>query len=194
MSMRSCSASGFCSSPWRRLTPRGLLRNEDGAAALEFGLVGLPLVFFIIGVVAIGLYYLASIMLDYGAEAAARKIRTGEAEKVSMTVGQFRELVCQSAGPAIDCGKISVILQHAESWGGISPQACVDKDNNMVGSTGTTGEQVSKYSGSAGEVVLVTLCYSWDLARQFNFIDFGYGPSRPAIIQASTAFKSEPYK
>src|SRR5262245_32357900 len=108
MFMRSCSASSFCALPWRRLAPRRLLRNEDGAAALEFGLVGLPLVFFIIGIVAIGLYYLASIMLDYGAEAAARRIRTGEAEKISMTVGQFRELVCQSAGPAIDCGKISV--------------------------------------------------------------------------------------
>ena len=66
---------------------------------------------------------------------------------------------------------------------------------NMVGSTGSTGELINKYSGSASEVVLVTVCYKWDLAQQFPFLQLGSGGgSGPAIIQAATAFKSEPYK
>jgi hypothetical protein len=172
-----------------------LLNNEEGSAAIEFALVAMPFLLFILGLLGMGLYYLASTSLEYGVEAAARKIRTGEAEKGNMTVGQFRTLVCQSAGSAIDCGKMSVIVQHEGSWSELKPQSCVDKDNNMSGSTGNTGEQLSKYSGSASEVVLVTLCYRWDMADNFKFLKLGSGSdgTGPAIIQAAAAFKSEPY-
>ncbi|WP_291169851.1 TadE/TadG family type IV pilus assembly protein [Hyphomicrobium sp.] len=175
--------------------PRRLLHDDGGAAAIEFALVALPFLLFILGLLGMGLYYLAGTSLEYGVEAAARKIRTGEAEKGAMTVGQFRNLVCQSAGVAIDCGNMSVIVQHEDTWGELKPQSCLDKDNNMSASTGTTGEQVSKYSGSAGQVVLVTLCYRWDMAENFKFLKLGSGTdgSGPAIIQAATAFKSEPY-
>lgn len=175
--------------------PRRLLHDDGGATAIEFALVALPLLLFILGLLGMGLYYLASTSLEYGVEVAARKIRTGEAEKGAMTVGQFRNLVCQNAGAAIDCGNMSVIVQHEDTWGELKPQSCLDEDNNMSASTGGTGEQVSKYSGSAGQVVLVTLCYRWDLAENFEFLKLGSGSdgSGPAIIQAATAFKSEPY-
>ncbi len=176
--------------------PRQLLHNEDGSAAIEFGFVAMPFLLFVLGLLGMGLYYLAGSALEYGVEGAARKIRTGEAEKGNMTVGQFRTLVCESAGSAIDCGKMSVIVQSKDTWSQIEPEACLDKDNNMRGSTGSVGEQVSKYSGSASKVVLVTLCYRWDMADNFKILKLGSGDdgSGPTIIQAATAFKSEPYK
>ena len=172
-----------------------LVRNEDGSAAVEFALVAVPFLLFVLGVIGMGLYFLASTSLEYGVEAAARQLRTGEAEKGSMTVDSFRELVCKKAGSYIDCDKVSTIVQHATTWSGISPQACTDDDGNRVGSTGSTGELINTYSGSASEVVLVTLCYEWDLAQHFKFLKLGSGDgSGPAIIQAAAAFKSEPYK
>jgi len=184
------------SPPFRRRFPTTrLVRNEDGAAAIEFALVALPFLLFVLGLLGMGLYFLASTSLEYGVEAAARQLRTGEAEKGSMTVDSFRELVCKKAGSYIDCGKVSTIVQHATTWSGISPQACTDDDGNRVGSTGSTGELINTYSGSASEVVLVTLCYEWDLAQHFKFLKLGSGDgSGPAIIQAAAAFKSEPYK
>jgi hypothetical protein len=53
---------------------------------------------------------------------------------------------------------------------------------------------ISKWTGSESEVVLVTLCYEWDLAKNFPFLNLGNDGKGPAIIQAATAFKSEPYK
>ena len=178
----------------RHLTKR-LVRDEDGSAAIEFALVAMPFLLFVLGLLGMGLYFLASTSLEYGVEAASRKLRTGEAEKGNMTVDSFRELVCQSAGSYIDCGKISTIVQHASTWSGITPQTCTDQDGNRVGSTGSSGELISKYAGSASEVVLVTLCYEWDLAQRFGFLKLGSSGdgSGPAIIQAATAFKSEPY-
>ena len=179
----------------RRHAASRSVRNEDGTAAVEFALVALPFLLFVLGVLGMGLYFLASTSLEYGVEAAARQLRTGEAEKGSMTVGSFRELVCEGAGSYIDCGKVNTIVQHATTWSGITPQSCTDSSGNRVGSTGSTGELINKYSGSASEVVLVTVCYEWDLAQHFKFLQLGSGDgSGPAIIQAATAFKSEPYK
>ena len=180
----------------RRLSARRWLRNDEGSAAIEFAIVALPFFMFVLGIVGIGLYFLASNSLEYGVEAASRKVRTGEAQKGSSTVDQFKQQVCDAAGSYIDCSKLSVIVQSAASWSGISPQACVDSKGNMIGSTGSTGDLMSKYTGAASEVVLVTLCYQWDLATSFTFLNLGKNSdgSGPSIIQAATAFRSEPYQ
>lgn len=185
---------GFLKRP--RPSRPGWLRNEDGVAAIEFAIVALPFFLFVFGIIGIGLYFLASTSLEYGVESAARKVRTGEADKGDMSVGEFKQLVCDAAGSYINCGKVAVVVQHAATWSGVSPQSCTDSNGNMVGSTGSDGEMITKYAGGASEVVLVTLCYKWDLAKNFEFLQLGTGAngSGPAMIQASAAFKSEPFE
>lgn len=179
-----------------RFARSGWLRNDEGVAAIEFAIVALPFFLFVFGIVGVGLYFLASTSLEYGVQSAARKVRTGEADKGDMTVGEFKELVCDAAGAYIDCSKVAVLVQHAATWSGVSPESCTDSNGAMVGSTGESGEPIAKYVGGAGEVVLVTLCYHWELANSFKFMKLGSGPdgSGPAIIQASTAFKTEPWE
>jgi Flp pilus assembly protein TadG len=149
----------------------------------------------VLGTLGIGLYFFTTNSLEQGVEAAARKIRTGEAQKSDLTVGDFRQLVCDSAGSYIDCDKISVLVQHAASWSGISPEACVDENHEMAASTGNSSEPLYNYTGGASEVVLVTLCYEWDLAKSFEFLRLGASAdgTGAAIIQAATAFRVEPY-
>jgi Flp pilus assembly protein TadG len=168
---------------------RSLLKDENGATAVEFGMVAMPFLLFILGIMGIGLYYLAVISLEYSVESAARKIRTGEAEKSALTVGGFKNLICASA-IGIDCSKVTVIIRNAKTWAGINPPACVT-NGSQTGSSGNAGDAVSDYSGSASEVVLVTACYRWPLADSFEFMKFS--GSGPTIIQAATAFKNEPY-
>jgi len=181
-------------------TVRRLTANEDGAAAIEFALVGLPFLLFIFGIIGFGLYFLNSSYLEHGVKTASRKILTGElrsagADGNPMTVGEFRKLVCDSSQPVIDCSKLSVMVQHATDWDTLQPQSCVDGGGNMAGSSGESEEQLSKYAGDASQVVLVTVCYKWDLANTMSFLKLGSGAdgTGPAIIQAALAFKSEPY-
>jgi len=194
--MRRCPPPPARCAVKRRLSVRRWLSNDDGAAALEFAIVALPFFMLVLGILGMGLYFLANSQLEYGVEVAARRVRTGEAQKDSTTVGRFKQDVCTAAGSYIDCDKLSVIVQHASSWSGISPQACVDSKGNMVGSTGSTGDLVSKYTGEESEVVLVTVCYQWDLASSFSFLRLGNASdgTGPSIIQAATAFRSEPYQ
>jgi Flp pilus assembly protein TadG len=171
------------------------LRNERGAAAIEFAIVAVPFFMFVLGIIGIGLYFFTTSSLEHGVEAAARKIRTGEAQKSSLTVGDFKQLVCQEAGTYIDCGKLRVLIQHAKTWSGVAPQSCLNSDNTIVQSTGDTDDVLYDYTGGSSEVVLVTLCYEWDLARSFSFLKLGTGADGEgsAIIQATTAFRVEPY-
>lgn len=181
------------------LASRRLLTNDDGASAIEFGMVGLPFLLFVLGIIGFGLFFLNTSFLQYGVESAARKIRTGEyktaGENGVMTVDEFRKLACSAASPVIDCSKMSVLIQHGTDWSGIMPIACVDANGDMSVSTGSKEDDLSQYAGEASEVVLVTLCYKWDLADSFSFLKLGSGAdgSGPAILQAATAFKSEPY-
>ena len=170
------------------------MRNEDGAAAVEFALVAVPFLLFVLGLLGMGLYFLADTSLENGVEGAARKLRTGEAEKGNMTVGSFRELVCQEAGSYIDCGKVSTIVQHAATWSEITPQSCTDASGNMTGSTGSipnssTSTRERQRSRPRHRLLQV------GAGPGIPFLQLGSGDgSGPAIIQAATAFKSEPYK
>jgi hypothetical protein len=179
----------------RFLRARLWARDERGTSAIEFGIVALPFFLFVLGLIGIGLYFFTMSSLEYGVEVASRQIRTGQAQKGSITVSQFKNLVCQAAGSYIDCNKLSVIIQSGAQWSDIAPQPCVDSNGNMVASTGTGTDSVATYTGAASQVVLITLCYTWDLAQTFPFLKLGKNSdgSGSAVVQATTAFRTEPY-
>ena len=171
------------------------VRDELGTAAIEFAIVATPFFFFTLGLIGLGLYFFTMSSLEYGVEAAARQIRTGQAQTSATTVGQFKALVCNAAGSYINCNKLSVVIQSGATWSNITPQGCLDANKNLVGSTGSAADPVSTYTGGASEVVLVTLCYQWDLAQSFSYLKLGTNAdgSGSAVVQASTAFVTEPY-
>jgi len=170
-----------------------LLANEGGATAVEFGLLAPPLLLFIVGLIGYGLYFFTESSLEYGVEAASRKIRTGQVNSAGtqrddkqMTVNEFKRSVCTTAGPLIDCDKLQVHVESGEKWSEITPPTCTNAEGGMTGSGGD--EPISTYSGGASRIVLVTLCYNWDLAKTF-----GTYLKLPTGMQATAAFKSEPY-
>jgi Flp pilus assembly protein TadG len=171
------------------------VRDERGASAIEFAMVALPFFMFTLGLIGIGLYFFTMSSLAYGAEAAARQIRTGQAQKGAVTVSQFKNLVCLAAGSYINCNKLSVIIQSEDEWKNITPTSCVDSSGNRAASTGTVTDAVSTYTGAASKAVLITLCYTWDLAQTFPFLKLGTGSNGTgsAVVQATTAFRTEPY-
>jgi hypothetical protein len=187
--------------PFKRALPalrrKGLswLRNERGATAVEFGIVVVPFFLFVLGILGVGLYFFTTNSLEHGAEAAARQIRTGQAQKGALTVGEFKQLVCSEAGTYIDCDKLHVLVQNAASWSGITPEPCLDENRNLTPSTGDDGDEIADYAGEASQVVLITLCYEWELAKSFKLLKLGTNTdgSGAAVLQAATAFRTEPY-
>lgn len=177
-------------------------KSREGVTAVEFGLVALPFLLFVLGIMAVGLQFFTINALDNAVETAARKIRTGEAQRAGMTLGEFKELVCDSGGHYIgsNCEHVYVHVQSASNWAAIEPTACA-AGGSMTPQSNTTAD-LADSSGGAEQVVLVTVCYDWRLPITFPYLQ--YMMMRPAdgvplnsggsLIQSAATFRTEPYE
>jgi Flp pilus assembly protein TadG len=168
-------------------------RDDRGATAIEFAMVAMPFFMFCFGILGVGLHYFSTNSLEHAVEAAARKIRTGQAQNSGMTAGEFKALVCSEASGAIDCSKLRVHVQSGDDWS-ISPKSCLGSDKKLAATAGGSSDKISDSSGEAAKVVLVTACYEWDLATVIPFIELGDMEGGASLIQAATTFRTEHYK
>ena len=174
-----------------RLGLARLSRDENGNTAVEFAIVAIPFLTFIFGLVGISLYFFSMTSLDRGMDKMGRKIRTGEAQ--TMTVSTFKQQLCDTAGVWVKCPKVEVFVQNFPSWAAIAPQPCTDASGQVVTNTSNGNDQIAKYSGAAQAIVLVTTCYKWDFAKNIPFVKFGNLSDGSLMMQTATAFRSEPY-
>ena len=174
----------------RGLGLRRFARDESGATAVEFALISLPFMGMMFGIIAVGLYFFVTFSLENAVERAARLIRTGQAQTQGMTTDQFKQEVCNRAPGFIDCsGKIRVNVSVFSSFGSIAPPSCTDSGGDLVPEPTPTA-----VPGAAGDVVLVTVCYEWELAGKLPFIEIGKMNNGSALIRASTTFRTEPFE
>jgi hypothetical protein len=111
-----------------------------------------------------------------------------------MTVKQFKESVCNNAAGVIDCTGLRVHVQSGTSWSDIEPVACLDSGGNLATGTGADTDALSTLTGGASAVVLVTVCYEWDLVADVPLLDaLGNMQSGGTLVQVATTFRTEPY-
>ncbi|MEL7047935.1 MAG: TadE/TadG family type IV pilus assembly protein [Pseudomonadota bacterium] len=202
-------AAKYGSSALRRFS-----KDKSGSAAIEFAMVFPIYLLMVLSLITSGLYYFTDSGLHNAVETASRKIRTGQVQTAGLTVDQFKQEICD-AGTFLNCANLRVLLQRGSSWNEINPAACVE-NGTLSTSSGST-QPVSDFAGGAGDVVLVTACYEWAFTRAIGDIQF----SKPAaagggnatnlattlredpnhqvnstsvVIQASSAFRTEPYQ
>ena len=96
---------------WRHLASRFLSASE-ATTAVEVGLLGLPFLSLIVGIVVIGFMAWSSSTLDFATQKAARQIMTGALQANGTTATQFRSTVLCGylPSPLFDCSKIVVNL------------------------------------------------------------------------------------
>lgn len=183
---------------------RRLRGDQRGTTAVEFGILALPFFLFVFGIMAIGLQFFTINALDHGVEVAARKIRTGQAQKEGKTIKQFKEMVCAEATDyiAVDCDdKLVVHVQSGPSWASIVPRPCAS-GGTLTPKVGADTDALAGQSGTAGAVVLITVCYDWTLPVDFPYLQLMM--MRPAdniplssggsLVQAVATFRTEPYQ
>ena len=163
--------------------------DREGVTAVEFAMVAVPFLMLLFGIITVGLFFFTTFALENAVERAARLIRTGQVQESGMTAAQFKQEVCEHAPAYVDCaGKMRVNVQSFNDFANVVTSSCVDNGGNLVAPAGTS------YSpGGSGEVVLVTVCYEWELAGNLPFLSVGSMPNGSALIQASTTFRTEPY-
>ena len=167
---------------------RRFARDSRGATAVEFAMVAAPFFIMMLALFEYAPVYLVTVSLDSATAQAARKIRTGEAQKAQMTAADFKALVCTNMGwLSSQCS--SKLFIDARTFGafssGASPQPV---------SAGNFDPTKLKFDvGGPGSIVLVTSYYQWTLltpALQAGLSSMSGGID---VVSSRTAFRNEPY-
>lgn len=188
---------------WRKLDPSrevhsgfGVVlkkwrRNADGVTAIEFAMVAGPFLMMLFGIIAVGLFYFTTFSLENAIEQASRSIRTGQAQRGNMTADQFKASVCANVPSFVDCsGKLRVNVMNFPSSAAINPAtlpSCIANDGSLNAAS-------SFIPGQENVVVLAWLCYEWTLAKDIPFLNLSNMGNGSRLIQATTTFRTEPYK
>ena len=112
--------------------------------------------------------------------------KTGDALKT-----EFKKQICKNTVNATDCESNSVVLvQSTAGFGSIAEPSCKTNTNALVSDTDA---MAAFNAGSASSTVLVTLCYAWAFGGKLPFFKIGTLNNGAFLIQASAAFRTEPY-
>jgi Flp pilus assembly protein TadG len=163
--------------------------DKSGATAVEFAIVGMPFLMFLYGIIGIGLYFFTTFTLENGLEQASRLIRTGQAQKAGMTDVQFKNTVCSFIPGFVDCQ--NKLLVNVRSFAEADMTPVVSRGECL--NNGSLTNLTTYTPGAATQVVLVTLCFEWEFANKIPFIRLGDMNGGSRLIQAATAFRTEPY-
>lgn len=176
---------------------RSWRRDESGFTAVEFAAVSMPFVLLLFGILSICLYFFTTSTFENAVWQASRAIRTGQLQQgtgaytgLSMDDKKkaFKAALCARTPPFIDCNKAIVMVQsNTGGFGSIAPPSCA-----------TNGELIDQSkagfdAGNASAVVLVTACYPWSFGGNLPFMKLGNLSNGALLIQASVAFRTEPF-
>jgi len=173
----------------RAVSPRRFLRREDGAVAVEFGLVMLPFLAIMFAIMETALVFFASQTLETAVADSARLILTGQAQSQSLTQATFKNAVCARIYGLFDCQNgVYVNVQTYSSFGSITYTPPLDSNNNLVSSN------FVYQPGGPGDIVVVQLFYQWPIyVSLMNLSSLSNMSGNKRLLVATAAFRNEPY-
>lgn len=164
----------------------GLLRNRDGSAAVEFGLVVLPFCVMIFAILEVALIFTLDSVLENAAIGTGRLVRTGQASAQGMTAAQFKTELCS---------RMSIFSGDCESKATIDvrviPQFNTTPPDPLAGE-GFDPSGLTYANGNPGDLILVRVWYEHPLLTTFLSQGLSHVGDRTAMLTATTAFRNEP--
>ena len=165
-------------------------RDARGTTGVEFAMLAMPFLMLMFGIMGVALYFFTVFSMDSAVEQAARLLRTGQAQQAGYTAGQFKSKICEFVPGFVDCeGKVKVNVLSFTDTTNISAASlpkCLSVTNKLSDTTVFS-------PGTASQVVLVWVCYEWELAGKIPFLHLGDMSNGSALIQSTSVFRTEPY-
>ena len=164
------------------------VKHQDGAVAIEFGLVLAPFLLLLFMIMETALVFFAGQTLETAAADSARLIKTGQAQTQGLNTDTFKQAVCARIYGLFDCSQGMMVDVKAYSQFSSIDGATVPVDP-------ATGDPKTRYEpGGPGEIVVVTLMYKWPISVTMTQAFLGNQNGKSARMLTSTvAFRNEPY-
>jgi len=170
-------------------TVRRLLRQEDGAAAIEFGIVAAPFLALVFAIMETALVFFAGQTLETAAADSAQLIMTGQAQNAGFDQAKFKDAVCARIYALFDCNSgLYVDVKRYNAFDTINTAKPIDENGNLK--TGDFGYQ----PGGPGDIVVVRLLYQWPVYVSLLGLNLSDMSSGKRLLMSTVAFRNEPYQ
>jgi Flp pilus assembly protein TadG len=169
---------------------RRLIRQQDGAAAIEFGLVAAPFLALVFAIMETAVVFFAGQTMETAAADSARLIMTGQAQTQGFDQAKFKEAVCARIYGLFNCnGGLFVDVKTYTAFSNINnSQLPLDANGNLQ--TGNFGYQ----PGGPGDIVVVRLMYQWPVYVSLLGLNLSDMSGSKRLLMSTIAFRNEPYQ
>jgi Flp pilus assembly protein TadG len=166
---------------------RRLVRQQDGATAVEFALVAAPFLALVFAIMETAIVFFAGQALETAVADSSRLIMTGQAQTQGLDQAGFKNAVCAKIYGLFDCQNgVYVDVKTFTSFSNVTM-------NNPVDANGNFQNNFSYQPGTQGSIVVVRLFYQYPV--YVSLLGFGLsnvnGGKR--LLAATAAFRNEPY-
>lgn len=172
---------------------RRFRRAQDGATAVEFGLVALPFFMLLAAIIEMALMLWTSQVLEEGVAQASRSLLTGQSQTLykgsaATNTDAFRNAVCASGTGLIDCTKLQIDVRSHTSF------ATAKTGTGSAVSGGALNTAGFGYSQpQPNQIVVVRAVLEYPLFfTQWSSALADLTGGKRAIV-ASSAFRTEPF-
>jgi Flp pilus assembly protein TadG len=164
-------------------------RDDSGVTAIEFGILAPPFFALIAATLETSVMFLASQVLDSAVHDASRQIRTGQAQK--FTLSQFEDLVCDKLfGLFKNCHEMQVRVTPVTNFA----SATIQPPLATVCTTTCAWAMTETYQpGQGSSTVIVQVYYRWPM--MMNLVSFAPNnqPDGTRLIGSVQVFRNEPF-
>lgn len=166
---------------------RRFIRQQDGAAAVEFALIAVPFLALLFAILETALVFFAGQTLEAAVSDASRLIMTGQAQAAGYSQADFKTQVCNRIYGLFDCsGGVYVDVKQYSSFGSVNNTAPVTN-----GTFDTT--KMSYTPGGPGCIEVVTLYYQWPIYVSLLGNNLSNLNGSKRLLVATSVFRNEPY-
>jgi Flp pilus assembly protein TadG len=163
-------------------------RQEDGSAAIEFGVVALPFFGMLFAIIETALVFFANQILETANGDAARLIMTGQAQNASFDLNTYKTDLCNRIKGLMSCAGISI---DVKSYGQFS-NADFSRPVNAQGELQKAG--FSFNPGTAGDIVVVRAFYEFPIFTSMLGLNLADMKGGKRLLISTATFRNEPFK
>ncbi len=168
-------------------TARRLVRQEDGAAAVEFAMVAAPFLAMMFAIIETAIVFFAGQALETAAADSARLIMTGQAQNAGYDKTKYKEAVCAKIYGLFNCNAgLHVDVKSYTNF------ASVPLAKPITG--GVMDTNTSYSPGTPGDIVVVKLMYQWPVYVSLLGLNLSDLSGGKRLLMSTVAFRNEPYK
>lgn len=180
-----------------------LVKDEGGATAIEFAILGLPFLALLFGIIELAVVFFISSTTQHALETVAREIRTGEFQTSGGGAAEFKTQICSAMAGVGSCNKLRVDVLSSAT--GRFSTLVLPESPEAIPAGETTAEKEAREAAapdlpadnytvtSGGDVVIVRVQYVHTLTIPTELTRLANSTGNTHIITHTTAFKNEPF-